>query len=169
VHLFPSSSLLPSFVVSGQRKEPYLELPGTLRWLKKGDFAVVCWIDYITVYQEPAVGPSMPSPIYERLPQDGGHDSGPSRTEPSRPSTYYGDGPFDPPSSDDESDELLEKNGLRSPGNVERGHLDVEDTEGLTIGGQNQRPSSLRVLIYSLLALVLVAGADIHSGLNTLY
>jgi dipeptidyl aminopeptidase len=113
----------------------------------------------------------MPSPIYERLPQDGGHDSGPSRTEPSRPSIYYGDGPFDPPSSDDESDELLEKNGLRSPGNVERGRLDVEDTEGegLMIRGQNQRPSSLRVLIYSLLALVLIAGADIDSGLNTLY
>ena len=33
---------------------------------------------------------------------------------PPKPDTYYGEGPFDPPSSDDEADQLLEKGGERS-------------------------------------------------------
>src|ERR1700730_12044417 len=109
----------------------------------------------------------MPSPTYERLPQDGDHNAGPSRTEPLRPLTYYGDGSFDVPSSDDESDHLLEKNGRRSPGNVELGSLDIEENQGgdIAIGGQHQRPSYLRLLIYSLVALLLLAGEDIHFAL----
>ena len=99
----------------------------------------------------------MPAPTYERLPQVGDPEAGPSRTESGRPSTYYGGGPFDPHSSDDEAERLLEKNVPQSSGIAE---LDIEDDEGedLVVGGQKQRPSSLRLLIYSLVALVLLAG-----------
>jgi dipeptidyl aminopeptidase len=103
----------------------------------------------------------MPTPTYERLPQEGGFEAGPSRTASGRPSIYYGDGPLDAPNSDDEDEALLEKNSPPSPGNVELGHLDIEDEgeDGLVIGGQKQRPSSLRLLVYSLIVLVLLAGA----------
>lgn len=40
-----------------------------------------------------------------------------------RPPTFYGEGSFDPPSSDDEVDTLLEKNGPSSPTSAERGAL----------------------------------------------
>jgi dipeptidyl aminopeptidase len=102
----------------------------------------------------------MPASTYERLPQEGDTDTGPSRTGSGRPSTYYGGGNFDPHSSDDEAENLLEKNTPQSPGIVERGRLDIEEeeSEGLVVGGQKQRPSSLRLLIYSLAVLVLLAG-----------
>jgi dipeptidyl aminopeptidase len=113
----------------------------------------------------------MSTPAYERIPQESDHDAGPSRTEQLHPSTYYGDGPFDAPSSDDEGDHLLEKNGPRSPGAVELGRLDIEEDEGeglVVVGTQKQRPSSLRLLIYSLVALVLLAGAYSHFSPNNL-
>ena len=107
----------------------------------------------------------MPTPTYERLPQDGDyHDPGPSHVEQPHPSKYYDDSSFNAPNSDDEADQLLEKNGLRSPGTVELGPLDVEEDEGevFPIRGQDQRRSSLRLLIYSLVVLVLLAGAVIY-------
>jgi dipeptidyl aminopeptidase len=39
-----------------------------------------------------------------------------------RPPTYYGDGPFDAPSSDEEDEALLEKGPPGSPGIAERGN-----------------------------------------------
>ena len=67
-------------------------------------------------------------PTYEPLGQDAPDDDfrGESSSRPAtstvyppKPETYYGDGPFDPPSSDDESEVLLEKGGPRSPGVIE--------------------------------------------------
>lgn len=77
----------------------------------------------------------MHSSSYERLPQqDEARNqtaSSSSRTESpasfaSRPTTYYGDGPFDPPSSEDEDEDnesgsLLEKIGPSSPSLAELG------------------------------------------------
>lgn len=37
-----------------------------------------------------------------------------------KPEVYYGEGPFDPASSDEEADVLLEKSGRISPGSAER-------------------------------------------------
>lgn len=73
------------------------------------------------------------APTYERLALDGDDDTPPTYppTEDltrQRPQVYYGDGPFDPPSSDDEDGALLEKNVPGSPRLAERG-------EGLVIGG----------------------------------
>jgi dipeptidyl aminopeptidase len=42
---------------------------------------------------------------------------------PIRPEVYYGDGPFDAPSSDEDDETLLEKDGPSTPGTVERGSL----------------------------------------------
>ena len=44
-----------------------------------------------------------------------------------RPPTYYEEGPFDPPSSDDEEDAFLEKDG--------RVNSDMEGEGGLVVGG----------------------------------
>jgi len=98
----------------------------------------------------------MPASTYERLPQEGDIDTG---TGSGQPSAYY-DNHFNPHGSDDEADNLLEKNAPQSPEIVERGRLDIEEDEGedFVIGGQKQRPSSLRLLIYSLAGLVLLAG-----------
>jgi hypothetical protein len=98
----------------------------------------------------------MATPRYERLAQEGDPQTIPSRTEAARLTTYYPD----LPSSDDEDENLLEKNNSQSPGNIERGQLDMEEDEGegLVVGRQKQRPSSLRLLIYSLVVLVLLAG-----------
>ena len=62
--------------------------------------------------------------------------------DPPKPETYYGDGPFDPPSSDDESEELLEKGeGTQRSGRAieEEGHLVVGR------GGRKVRTVSLHV------------------------
>lgn len=112
----------------------------------------------------------MPTTPYERLPQE---REGPSREtipstsssrrpSPQRPPTYYGHGSFDPPSSDEEDDAFLEKNGPSTPGIAERGRMGDEDEDegtGLVLGGgQKQRPSSLRWLIISLVTLIVLAG-----------
>ncbi|KZT20995.1 hypothetical protein NEOLEDRAFT_1074339 [Neolentinus lepideus HHB14362 ss-1] len=76
------------------------------------------------------------------------------------PTPYYGDGPFDPPSSDDEDEGLLEKSPKlsRSPGIAERGPDDLYEEEGvLVVGGTKKRPSSLRWLVICLVSLVLLA------------
>ena len=52
-----------------------------------------------------------------------------------KPETYYGDGPFDPPSSDDEDEELLEKNAR----SMHPDDPELEDGTGLIIGGHQVR------------------------------
>ncbi|KAF8638411.1 hypothetical protein AX17_002236 [Amanita inopinata Kibby_2008] len=72
-----------------------------------------------------------------------------------RPPTYYGEGPFDPPSSEDEGESLLEKevNEPQSPGRAERGDAELDWRNR-----PEKRSSSLRALLYSLVALVSLAG-----------
>ena len=69
----------------------------------------------------------MSSSNYEPLPQDGPGVGDPlydertsTRSGPVRPPTYYGEGSFDPPSSEDEDESLLLKENNRSLGMVER-------------------------------------------------
>ena len=69
----------------------------------------------------------MPSSSYELLPQEGPSfgdtlydERAHTHAGPVRPPTYYGEGPFDPPSSDDEDELLLRKENTRSLGLVER-------------------------------------------------
>ncbi|KAJ7089745.1 dipeptidyl aminopeptidase [Mycena belliarum] len=77
-----------------------------------------------------------------------------------RPPTYYGDGPFDAPSSD-EDEALLEK-APGSPGVAERG-----------LPPPQRRDSSLRLLLISLAALVTLSGiigiVAAHSYVGTTY
>lgn len=54
-----------------------------------------------------------------------------------RPVTYYGEGPFDPPSSDDEEDAFLEKDASVNP--------DMEGEGGLVIGGTKKVPLSVHI------------------------
>jgi dipeptidyl aminopeptidase len=68
---------------------------------------------------------------YERLPQgETQNEAGGSHSQSThsfaRPPIYYGDGPFDPPSSDsddegDEHESFIEKNRPSSPGRAEAG------------------------------------------------
>ncbi|KAJ7849979.1 dipeptidyl aminopeptidase [Mycena olivaceomarginata] len=78
-----------------------------------------------------------------------------------RPPTYYGDGPFDAPSSD-EDETLLEKHLPSSPGVAERGNAITP-----------RRPSSLRLLIIALASLVALSGIigiiAAHSYVGTVY
>lgn len=57
---------------------------------------------------------------------------------PLRPHVYYGEGTFDPPSSDSDEEETLLEKGRTSPGTVERGFLPGENglAPGLIVGGQ---------------------------------
>ncbi|KAJ7777301.1 dipeptidyl aminopeptidase [Mycena metata] len=79
-----------------------------------------------------------------------------------RPQTYYGDGPFDPPSSDEEDEALLEKRLPSSPGLAERGNLPAD-----------RRPTSLRLLVISLASLVALSAIigiiAAHSYVGTTY
>lgn len=76
----------------------------------------------------------MPEPSYERLsPREGARNAAASTSSRvgspvslGRPPIYYGEGPFDPPSSDDEDEDdesgsLLEKKVPSSPGLAELG------------------------------------------------
>ena len=54
-----------------------------------------------------------------------------STAYPPKPETYYGEGPFDPPSSDDEADQLLEKGEERS------GRM-IEEDGDLVIGKRDK-------------------------------
>jgi len=75
-----------------------------------------------------------------------------------KPETYYGEGLFDPPSSDDEGDDLLEKRGLSSPGLAERAAANgILQEDGQLIVGIRKRPASLRFLVISLVSLVTMA------------
>ncbi|KAJ7230529.1 dipeptidyl aminopeptidase [Mycena pura] len=80
-----------------------------------------------------------------------------------RPPTYYGDGPFDAPSSDEsEDDTLLEKGPPASPGIAERGN-----------SLSQRRPTSLRLLVIALASLVALSGIigiiAAHSYVGTTY
>ncbi|KAI0047150.1 dipeptidyl aminopeptidase [Auriscalpium vulgare] len=105
----------------------------------------------------------MPSASYDPLAQeDDEHDdvtlNAASSASLPRPAVYYGDGPFDPPSSDDESEEYIEKPGSRSPGAAEFGRTPEEEAiaAGLYVG--RRRWSSVRWLVICLTALVSIAG-----------
>lgn len=58
-----------------------------------------------------------------------------------RPPVYYGEGPFDPPSSDDESEELLSKPEAGSDGLAERGQIMANEvgSSGLYVGRRRVR------------------------------
>ena len=121
----------------------------------------------------------MPSSNYELLPQEGTsswhnhHDDRAStHSGPVRPPTYYGEGPFDPPSSEDEDESLLQKENAPSLGRIERAGFSEPDVEvrpilhtflraGLLIyhslGRAQRRTSSLRYLLVSLGALVAIS------------
>ena len=76
-------------------------------------------------------------PTYEPLAQEGddpflGGPSSSAAAYPVKPETYYGEGPFDPPSSDDESEELIEKESQRS------GRA-IEEEGNLVVGSQKVR------------------------------
>ncbi|CAL1714024.1 unnamed protein product [Somion occarium] len=92
----------------------------------------------------------MPPAGYEPVPEQGDlfTDATDAQLHPSivKPPTYYEEGPFDPPSSDDEDDTFLEK-----------GAPDMVDEGGLVVGGPKKRPSSLRCLVLSLVSLVALA------------
>ena len=89
-----------------------------------------------------------------------------------RPPTYYGEGPFDPPSSEDEDEDesLLLKETTRSLGMVERAGYAEPDTKvrphpspcydqvlNYLPGRAQKRPSSLRYLLISLGTLVAIS------------
>ncbi|KII86043.1 hypothetical protein PLICRDRAFT_44497 [Plicaturopsis crispa FD-325 SS-3] len=107
----------------------------------------------------------MRQPTYDRVSQDGEDlledavsTSARGRSPPRsiRPPVYYGEGPFDAPSSD-EDEALLEKEGSITPGLAERGGNSL-DEGGLTVGGHKRRPSLLRYLVVTLISLVILAG-----------
>ncbi|KAF9814328.1 hypothetical protein IEO21_05171 [Rhodonia placenta] len=79
---------------------------------------------------------------------------------PIKPETYYGEGTFDPPSSDEEADELLEKGGRESPEQAERAGMRSAMVDGgtLLVGIRKaRRPASLCFLVGSLVTLVTLA------------
>ncbi|KAI0820257.1 dipeptidyl aminopeptidase [Trametes gibbosa] len=81
--------------------------------------------------------------------------SGPSSSAvplpiPVKPEVYYDEGPFDPPSSDDESDSFLAKEQGRS------GHI-IEAEGDLVVGSRKKRPASVRYLIIALASLLSLA------------
>ncbi|KAK7440383.1 Dipeptidyl peptidase 4 [Stygiomarasmius scandens] len=96
-------------------------------------------------------------PSYERIEQEDFSDTATiavsikSNKSISKPKTYYGDGPFDAPSSDsEEEDALLENDGSGTPG-LERGFPE-------TITPVQRRNSSLRFLVTTLAILVSLSG-----------
>ncbi|KAI0640694.1 dipeptidyl aminopeptidase [Trametes meyenii] len=94
----------------------------------------------------------MPS-TYEPLAQEGGELGGSSSSAAAyaiMPETYYGEGPFDPPSSDDESEELMEKD-------AERSGRAIEEEGNLIVGSRKKRPASVRFLVIALASLVTIA------------
>ncbi|OAX34903.1 hypothetical protein K503DRAFT_774059 [Rhizopogon vinicolor AM-OR11-026] len=75
-----------------------------------------------------------------------------------RPPVYYEEGPFDPPSSDDEGEGLIEKQDDVPVSNERNVFMDTEPGNHLTLGG-NKRPASLKYLIISLASLVLLSAS----------
>ncbi|KAG6334896.1 hypothetical protein ID866_4190 [Astraeus odoratus] len=114
----------------------------------------------------------MPAPAYEHLPSNEEEDivresfSRPRSASLTdhfiRPSTYYGEGPFDAPSSDEDDEEYLVKEGR------EDGDIDCEQEKGLRVGG-GKRPAALRALILSLASLVFLSACIGVFAATTLY
>ncbi|KAG6889758.1 hypothetical protein C0995_014685 [Termitomyces sp. Mi166 len=117
----------------------------------------------------------MPISPYERLPDrdTGTTSSGPSLTNSqvvlARPETYYGEGPFDPPSSDDEDDKetegLLDKHPMpSSPSIAERGGAfasasgHTRDDDGSDLKKPKDLFSSVRFL--GVLLFIIILGAS---------
>ncbi|KAI0630468.1 dipeptidyl aminopeptidase [Trametes polyzona] len=69
---------------------------------------------------------------------------------PIKPETYYGEGPFDPPSSDDESETFLDKEDQRAG-------RQIEEEGNLMVGSRKKRPASVKFLVISLGTLVSLA------------
>ncbi|KAF7303130.1 hypothetical protein MKEN_01276700 [Mycena kentingensis (nom. inval.)] len=92
----------------------------------------------------------MSSSQYEQLYRDEPDDASPKdRPPPIRPPTYYGEGTFESPSSDESEDgALLEKRPPSSPGVAERGNA----------GSKQRPPSSTRLLVIALASLVALSG-----------
>ncbi|KAA1470272.1 dipeptidyl aminopeptidase [Dentipellis sp. KUC8613] len=120
----------------------------------------------------------MPPAEYNPLQQDEENDANSgdvtdtitrSAQRQPRPAVYYEDGPFDPPSSDDESDVLLEKPlTRRTAGDAERGRTVEEEAEdaGLIVGGRRGW-SSVRWLVICLGVLVALAAViGLFAGLS---
>ncbi|KAG5641960.1 hypothetical protein DXG03_003852 [Asterophora parasitica] len=108
----------------------------------------------------------MSSSPYERLPNDGGGQNPPvTRTDSQleRPLTYYGEGTFDPPSSEDEDDDnekgsLLDKRaGPSTPGLAELGDgfASGSGPRGDSSDLNQKRSSSLRFFAIVLAVLLL--------------
>lgn len=85
-------------------------------------------------------------PVLDNDPFIVGDDAPTNRTPPSltalhsddivvgpKPVTYYGEGPFDPPSSDEEADELLEKSPVQD-GSQANNNLGFEEDGLLRVG-----------------------------------
>lgn len=66
------------------------------------------------------------------------------RSVPSRPAIYYGEGPFSPPSSDDEEDYAKEDDNDPN-GTIRFEFGNGDDEEGLLVGGY-RRPVSVSLL-----------------------
>ncbi|KAL4265734.1 peptidase S9B family protein [Pleurotus pulmonarius] len=88
-----------------------------------------------------------------------------------RPAIYYGEGPFDPPSSEDEDETLLEKDdALDTNEGPERAYAFTGQRDRL---GGRQRPTSMRylafglVLLVSLSAIIGMVAAFTYSGANS--
>lgn len=117
----------------------------------------------------------MPESPYERLSgREGGRNTTASTSSRAgspvslaRPPTYYGDGPFDPPSSDDEDEDetgsLLEKmNGPTSPGLAElgdgfpsgSGHSDTGDKKVRIVSGPTAASPRIRGQQLTIYALI---------------
>ncbi|KAJ8455895.1 hypothetical protein ONZ45_g18849 [Pleurotus djamor] len=119
----------------------------------------------------------MRGPSYERLvdePELATHPSNSSNTlqneaastsldehkhssPPIRPAIYYGEGSFDPPSSDDEAETLLEKEGHGQTDEVEAGTFGLSSGQRDRLAGKARlsiRPTAIRYLTIALVSLV---------------
>ncbi|KAH8989460.1 dipeptidyl aminopeptidase [Lactarius akahatsu] len=76
-----------------------------------------------------------------------------------RPAVYYGEGPFDAPSSDDDDDAITEKDRTNPLNRAEHGELldPGSGDNGLYVGGQKEF-TSVRGLLLTLAALVTLSG-----------
>lgn len=74
-----------------------------------------------------------------------------------RPAVYYGEGPFDAPSSDDDEDAIIEKDRTNPLNRAEHGDLPGSLDSGLYVGGPKEFPS-VRGLLLTLAALVTLSG-----------
>ncbi|KAJ3974288.1 dipeptidyl aminopeptidase [Lentinula raphanica] len=86
-----------------------------------------------------------------------------------KPATYYGQGPFDAPSSDSEDEDELERTGPLTPGVAEAGNLGTP----FPLSSRQKRASNIRFLITTLIILVVLCGIigiiAAHTYVGTVY